>query len=101
MPGAHETPAPGACGARIRAIEKMRKGFGGPRPYHFSMTAAQKTETRTLTVVLNEADWRAFRAVEPDAIGWLHERIQERLAPTRSAEAAPPDSPTLLGGFED
>jgi hypothetical protein len=38
------------------------------------------TSTRTLTIVLPEADWRALRAAEPDAIGWLQERIRERLA---------------------
>ena len=35
--------------------------------------------TRTLTIVLPESDWRALRTVEPDAIGWLTERIRERL----------------------
>ena len=35
--------------------------------------------SRTLTVVLPESDWQALRAVEPDAVGWLHERIRERL----------------------
>jgi hypothetical protein len=87
---------------RIRAIEKTRKGGPGPGSYHEFMTSTQKAETRTLTVVLNEADWRAFRAVEPDAVGWLHQRIQERLAPTRGAQAqaaAPAGHP--LGEFED
>ena len=35
--------------------------------------------SRTLTVVLPESDWQALRAVEPDAVGWLHERIRERI----------------------
>jgi len=35
--------------------------------------------SRTLTVVLSESDWQALRAVEPDAVGWLQERIRERL----------------------
>jgi hypothetical protein len=35
--------------------------------------------TRTLTIVLPEAEWHALRNVEPDAIGWLQERIRERL----------------------
>jgi hypothetical protein len=65
------------------------------------MTSAQKAETRTLTVVLNEADWRAFRAVEPDAVGWLHERIQERIAPTRGERNPVPRGPASLGEFED
>jgi len=65
------------------------------------MTFAQKAETRTLTVVLNEADWRAFRAIEPDAVGWLHERIQERIAPTRGERTPAPRGPASLGEFED
>jgi hypothetical protein len=36
--------------------------------------------TRTLTLVLPEADWRALREAEPDAIGWLRAQIQNRLA---------------------
>jgi hypothetical protein len=87
---------------RIQAIEKTREGRPRPGSYHDFMTSTQKAETRTLTVVLNEADWRAFRAVEPDAVGWLHQRIQERLAPTRGAQvqaAAPAAHP--LGDIED
>ena len=38
------------------------------------------TSTRTLTIVLPEAEWHALRAAEPDAIGWLQARIRERLA---------------------
>ena len=38
-----------------------------------------KEVTRTLTVVLPESEWHALRNVEPDAIGWLQERIRERL----------------------
>jgi hypothetical protein len=45
--------------------------------------------SRTLTVVLPESDWQALRAVEPDAVGWLHERIRERLG-----TAAPEEKPT-------
>ena len=44
--------------------------------------------SRTLTVVLSESDWRALREVEPDAVGWLHERIRERLG-----TAAPDQKP--------
>jgi hypothetical protein len=43
------------------------------------MTHTRTANSRTLTVVLSEADWRALREVEPDAVGWLHARIQERL----------------------
>jgi hypothetical protein len=44
--------------------------------------------SRTLTVVLSESDWRALREVEPDAVGWLQERIRERLG-----TAAPDQQP--------
>ena len=47
---------------------------------------AETATTRTLTLVLPESDWRAFRAAEPDAIGWLQARIRERLA---SPDVAP------------
>ena len=46
-----------------------------------SMLSTDTTTTRTLTIVLDESDWRALRAAEPDAIGWLQARIRERLAP--------------------
>ena len=55
------------------------------------------TSTRTLTIVLPEADWRALRAAEPDAIGWLQARIRERLAssgvPLDGRPAVPPSDP--------
>jgi hypothetical protein len=51
--------------------------------------------TRTLTIVLPEPEWRALREAEPDAIGWLQERIRERLAgppaPARAERSARPD----------
>ena len=38
------------------------------------MTQLRSNATsRTLTVVLSETDWRALRAVEPDAVGWLQQ----------------------------
>jgi hypothetical protein len=46
-----------------------------------------REETRTLTVVLPESEWRALRSVEPDAIGWLQERIRERLGSSDAAGA--------------
>lgn len=45
--------------------------------------------SRTLTVVLSESDWRALREVEPDAVGWLHERIRERLSAARPPDVKP------------
>ena len=43
--------------------------------------------TRTLTIVLPESEWQALRHAEPDAIGWLQDRIRERLG--SQAEPAP------------
>ena len=61
--------------------------------------------TRSLTVVLRESEWHALRNVEPDAIGWLQDRIRERLS--ASAEPASPhevppsaSSETYWGGDE-
>ena len=52
-----------------------------------AMTHLRSTDTsRTLTVVLSESDWQALRAVEPDAVGWLHARIRERLGATASQQ---------------
>ena len=58
--------------------------------YHLSMRDLKSTAaSRALTVVLSESDWQALRAVEPDAVGWLHERIRERLgAPERQEPKA-------------
>lgn len=43
------------------------------------MMQTEAVETRTLTIVLPESEWRALRAQEPDAIGWLHAQIRSRL----------------------
>lgn len=37
--------------------------------------------------MLTEAEWRALRDVEPDAVGWLQERIRERLGSASSGDA--------------
>jgi hypothetical protein len=63
----------------------------GLRPIMRSMnlTEAQTTPTRTLTIVLPEAEWQALRTAEPDAVGWLHAKIRQRLG-----EPAPPPKRT-------
>jgi hypothetical protein len=48
--------------------------------------------SRTLTVVLSENEWRALRDVEPDAVGWLQERIRERLGSAGHHAASAPVS---------
>ena len=60
--------------------------------------------SRTLTVVLPESDWQALRAVEPDAVGWLHERIRERLgtaAPDQKPATSHPQSSVPDGWGKD
>lgn len=57
----------------------------------------QSAATRTLTIVLPEADWKALRAAEPDAIGWLQERIRERLAGSQGPEARGYSAPAAPG----
>jgi len=37
-------------------------------------------ETRTVTLELSETQWQALRAIEPDAVGWLHAQVRNRLA---------------------
>jgi hypothetical protein len=56
------------------------------------MLHSDTQETRTLTVVLPEAEWRALRDAEPDALGWLQRQIRNRLsgverAPAQATEA--------------
>jgi hypothetical protein len=64
--------------------------FGAPDPYDPSMLHTDPQETRTLTVVLPEAEWRALRDAEPDALGWLQRQIRNRLSSSeRKPESAP------------
>ena len=52
--------------------------------------------SRTLTVVLSETDWQALRSVEPDAVGWLQQRIRERIGtpgPDQKPAASRPANP--------
>jgi hypothetical protein len=51
------------------------------------MKETRTPSSRTLTVVLSENEWRAFRNVEPDAVGWLQERIRERLVSAGQPDA--------------
>jgi hypothetical protein len=44
------------------------------------MIDAEAKATRTLTLELSESDWKALRAAEPDALGWLRAQIQQRLS---------------------
>jgi hypothetical protein len=53
-----------------------------------NMMTIEPRPTRTLTLVIQESDWHALRAAEPDAIGWLHSCIRERLANSTAGVAA-------------
>jgi hypothetical protein len=44
-----------------------------------NLMEAGSPATRTLTIVLPEAEWQALRTAEPDAIGWLQKQIRQRL----------------------
>jgi hypothetical protein len=70
------------------------------------MVNPDSNPTRTLTLVLPEAEWKALRAAEPDAIGWLRAQIQNRLAQpsarwSSTAETAPAGAADTWWGNED
>jgi hypothetical protein len=51
-----------------------------------NLTESGTTATRTLTIVLPESEWQALRIAEPDAIGWLHSQIRQRLGEKACAQ---------------
>ena len=53
------------------------------------MLSTDVPQTRTLTLVLSEPDWRALREAEPDAVGWLQLQIRRRH--TGSADETRPE----------
>jgi hypothetical protein len=70
--------------------EKSVLAPGWPHPYHAPMLRTDLA-TRTVTLVLSEAEWRALREVEPDSVGWLQSQIRSRLAATSASSPANPD----------
>lgn len=58
------------------------------------MSDLARPGSRALTVVLSETEWKALRDVEPDAVGWMQDRIRERLTSagrqTVTAQPYPP-----------
>jgi hypothetical protein len=48
------------------------------------------SETRAMTLVLSESEWRALKAIEPDAIGWLQRQISNRIATQSPRQATQP-----------
>jgi hypothetical protein len=65
----------------------------------FNMTHLRSTDSsRTLTVVLSESDWQALRAVEPDAVGWLHAQIRQRLSCAEQRDSQAGARPAVAAG---
>ena len=92
--------------ASVRHMTSMRSFYGSGREAAgmiILMSHVPTVNSRTLTVVLSESDWRALREVEPDAVGWLHERIRERLG-SRASDVKPagrPPAGVALSGWDD
>ncbi len=59
-----------------------------------NLTEAGTNATRTLTIVLPEAEWQALRTAEPDAIGWLQAHIRQRLGEKTPDHRVAPGSTT-------
>ena len=81
---------------RIDTIRKLCATYGGGVSYDASIMNPESNATRTLTLVLPEADWKALREAEPDAIGWLRAQIQNRLA----TSGVPWSSPTAASSAQ-
>jgi hypothetical protein len=77
-----------AHGCDQNSMLAFRRGL----PYSRRMQHTSVHDTRTLTVVLPEADWRALRAAEPDAVAWIQRQIRSRLAGGHSPAPAPGDA---------
>jgi hypothetical protein len=78
----------------IDSIRKLCGTHGTSVPYDPSIMNPEANPTRTLTLVLPEADWKALREAEPDAIGWLRTQIQNRLATSGTPWSSPAATPT-------
>lgn len=42
---------------------------------------------RVISVVLSDAEWKAFLNLQPQPVAWLRERISEAIASTAETEA--------------
>ena len=51
--------------------------------------------------MLPEEDWQALRAIEPDAVGWLHTCIRQRLGAGAPGESAVPPQASSVDGWGD
>jgi hypothetical protein len=63
--------------------------FGDASDTYDAVMLTTDVDTRTLTLVLAESDWRALRDIEPDAVGWLQSQIRTRLAGNAPVPPAP------------
>lgn len=78
----------------IDTIRKLCATHGGRVSYDANIMNSESNATRTLTLVLPEADWKALREAEPDAIGWLRAQIQNRLATSGTPWSSPTGTST-------
>lgn len=79
----------GSCVASIDSIRKLCATHGSGLFYDANIMNPESNPTRTLTLVLPEADWKALREAEPDAIGWLRAQIQNRLSSSGTQWSSP------------
>jgi hypothetical protein len=75
--------------------------FRGVDPYDPPMLQSVLQETRTLTLVLPEAEWRALRDAEPDALGWLQRQIRNRLSSVEPPKAEPTSNVSAYSTEDD
>lgn len=54
------------------------------------MVETEPNFTRVIAVVLSEAQWRAFVALEPSPDEWIREQIRERVETGRSGNETEP-----------
>jgi hypothetical protein len=78
-----------SCVVGIDSIRKLCATHGSPVSYDANIMNPESNPTRTLTLVLPEADWKALREAEPDAIGWLRAQIQNRLSTSGTQWSSP------------
>jgi hypothetical protein len=80
------------CPLHCSHLKVLHDTFRGGS-YHSTMIDPYSSPTRTLALVLPEDDWKALRAAEPDAIGWLRAQIQNRLAAGYGDTQSEPSTP--------
>jgi hypothetical protein len=44
---------------------------------------------RVISVVLTDAEWKAFLSLQPQPVAWLRERISEEIKSTSASETQP------------